>query len=307
MTQPGDALMTLAASSRREFVMCAPFAKLAVVSRVMSAVPSGVDVALYTRWRPEEVAAGISDTGVLQVLHDRGGAVYLHDRLHAKFFRTESAVLLGSANLTATALGWSFSPNIELLVESTRDRIVDVENCLSTQSTEATAEMAREVDEIAKLLPGVPTAPELLGPAPESAAIWVPHLRMPSDLYTAYSRGPNSLTSRSAPAAAVDLAALDLPMGLDRVEFQVLVGHRMRQQVLLQKLDRFLETPRRFGEVRDELARLTGCDREQAEDAWQTTMRWMLEFLPHRYLREVKRHSEIFSRRTGAMDQTNEV
>ncbi|OBK22395.1 hypothetical protein A5635_21840 [Mycobacterium asiaticum] len=268
----------------------------------MSAVPEGVDVALFTRWRPEEVAAGISDTGVLKVLHDRGGAVYLHDRLHAKFYRSESAVLLGSANLTATALGWSFSPNIELLVESTRDRIVEVENYLSAQSTEATAEMAREVDEIAKLLPEAPTAPEHAGQAAEPSAIWVPHLRMPSDLFAAYSKGLESMTSRSASAAAIDLVALDLPVSLSKRQFQAVVGHRMSHQVLFQKLDQFLDRPRRFGEVRDEIGRLTGYSREQADDAWQTTMRWMLEFLPYRYVRDVRRHSEIFSRRTVAME-----
>src|ERR1700758_8643 len=107
MIELGDALMDLAASSRCEFVMCAPFAKQAVVSRVMSVVPNDVEVALYTRWRPEEVAAGVSDTQGLPILRSRGGVVYLHDRLHAKFYRNESQVLLGSANLTATALGWS--------------------------------------------------------------------------------------------------------------------------------------------------------------------------------------------------------
>src|SRR5690348_14297285 len=91
MTELGDVLMELAASSREEFVMCAPFAKEAVVERVMSAVPVDVRVVLYTRWRPEEVAAGVSDTQVLQVLRSRGGPVYLHNRLHAKFYRNENA------------------------------------------------------------------------------------------------------------------------------------------------------------------------------------------------------------------------
>src|SRR6478752_6932644 len=116
MTTPGMALMELAAASRREFVMCAPFAKESVVSKVLSAVPKGVRIQLFTRWRPDEVAAGVSDTRVLSVVRSRGGAVYLYDRLHAKYYRNENDALIGSANLTATALGWGSNPNLELLV-----------------------------------------------------------------------------------------------------------------------------------------------------------------------------------------------
>lgn len=68
----GDAVLDLAASSRREFVMCAPFAKAAVVREVLAAIPEGVQIALYTRWRPDEVAAGVSDTEVLPAVRGRG-------------------------------------------------------------------------------------------------------------------------------------------------------------------------------------------------------------------------------------------
>ncbi|GAB4676708.1 MULTISPECIES: phospholipase D family protein [Mycobacterium avium complex (MAC)] len=299
MAEVGDELLKLAGSARREFVMCAPFAKQAAVQRVMSAIPDGVHITLYTRWRPEEVAAGVSDTQVLPTVRSRGGAVYLHDRLHAKFYRTESQALLGSANLTAAALGWSLHSNIELLVRSRIDQIADVERFLSEESTEANDDVAREVDEIAKQLPA-PTL-DLAEDIEEPAGIvdlWVPQLRMPSDLYSAYSKGFASLSSRSAAAAAVDLAVLDLPVGLDKRQFEVLVGHRLRNQPLIQSIDQHLNRPRRFGEVREKLSQLTGYDRAQADDAWQTVMRWMMEFLPDRYTRDVHRHSEIMSRKT---------
>ncbi|ETB16691.1 hypothetical protein O983_27285 [Mycobacterium avium 09-5983] len=50
--------------------------------------------------------------------------------------------------------------------------------------------------------------------------------------------------------------------------------------------------------MREKLSQLTGYDRAQADDAWQTVMRWMMEFLPDRYTRDVHRHSEIMSRKT---------
>ena len=292
MKAPGASLIELAGSSRREFFMCAPFAKEGVVSRVVDAVPDGVQIRLFTRWRPDEVAAGVSDTGVLQLIRARGGIVYLHDRLHAKYFRNERSALIGSANLTATALGWMQSPNLELLVSSDDDDIRSLETFLAANSTVATDEIAQEVDELAALLPTPNATIDLVDNAAEPS-IWVPTLRIPSDLFSAYARGAESLTSVSARAAANDLFALELPGGLTHEQFDVLVRHRLRNQPLFTVINEYLTEPRRFGEMRDLLTRTLSLSRGEAEQAWQTVVRWMLEFLPERYLHKTFRHSEV--------------
>lgn len=294
----GEKLVDLAASTEHEFVMCAPFAKKAVVDRVLASLRADVKVSLFTRWRPEEIAAGVSDTGVLPSVRSREGRVYLHDHLHAKYYRNENHLLLGSANLTATALGWTPTPNIELLVEAGLDAVGEVERYLLTESVQATDAIAREVEDIAKLFPkAIP--PLNTGPDPNTRVdVWVPNLRVPSDLYSAYSNGLDRMTTRSAAAAAVDLAVLDLPPGLDGQQFRTLVGHRLRSQALFRDIDQHLERPRRFGDVRRKLSELTGYERDRADEAWQTMMRWMLEFLPERYARDATRHSEVMRRIT---------
>lgn len=296
MTNLGSALVELAASSRREFIMCAPFAKERVVSEVLAAVPGGVQIRLFTRWRPDEVAAGVSDTEVLDVVRSRGGAVFLYDRLHAKYYRNEADVLIGSANLTATALGWSQNPNLELLVTSSQQEIDGVERLLIEESTEATDELAREVEAIAALLPSV-VEDVAAAETVETAPIWIPTLRMPSDLYTAYRYGTGSLASRSGDAAAADLSVLDLPPGLDREQFYALVSHRLRSYPLFVHIDRFLDMQRRFGEMRQLLSRIAGLNRTRAEESWQTVLRWMSEFLPERYTHTIYRYSEVISLR----------
>ena len=306
MTELGNAVLALAASSQFEFVMCAPFAKEAVVSRIVSALPEGASVKLYTRWRPEEIAAGVSDTGVLAILEARGGVVYLHDRLHAKFYRNENQVLLGSANLTGTALGWSAKPNIELLTAVQKEAVDQVELQLSVESIHATPEIALEVDDIARSLQMPSFVSESLAEArPGPAQTWFPRFRIPADLFSAYSRGLASLTARSAAAAVADLEVLDLPHGLGKEQFYLLVAHRLRQQPLVVAVDDYLKQPRRFGEVRDKIDQLTAIGREDASDAWQTLMRWFLEFLPDRYTREVPRHSELFARQMNPMGTTS--
>lgn len=296
LTSLGTALLELAATTRRELVLCAPFAKETVLAEVMSAVPDGVRVVLITRWRPDEVAVGVSDTQVLSVLAAHGGCVYLHDRLHAKYYRNENRVLVGSANLTATALGWAPLPNLELLVNSNIETVRDLEEKLLADSILATAEIAVEVDEIARLL-GRPADPQRVEVVHRPVDVWLPSLRLPSDLFTAYSRGPEALTSYSAGAAASDLAALDIPRGLERSEFERLVGHRLMSHLIIRRIDQFLAAPRRFGEVRDLIGDVMEVGRDRADESWQTIMRWMLEFLPQRYSHSVIRHSEIVVRR----------
>lgn len=293
----GGMLVELAASARHKFVMCAPFAKQMVIDRLLEKIPAGVELLLITRWRPEEVAAGVSDTTVLESMWSRKGVVYLHDRLHAKYYRNESQVLLGSANLTATALGWSAVPNLELLVEVRSDHIEWLENLLLAEGVVATQAMADEVEGIAKLLPKGVTAELREKVAGDAAPVeWIPQLRAPSSLYSAYVKGVGLLTTRSAPAAAADLAALDLPPGLDERQFKHLVGHRLRVRPLFIELDQFVEKPRRFGEVSRMLAERNSCDRVEADEVWQTVMRWMLEFMPDRYERHIVRHTEVFKR-----------
>jgi hypothetical protein len=274
--------------------MCAPFAKESVVSKVMSVVPDGVRVLLFTRWRPDEVAAGVSDTAVLPVVRSRGGDVYLHDRLHAKYYRNEHAALIGSANLTATALGWAERSNLELLVSSDYSEIHSLENDLIEESVLATEQIAREIDQLASVLPSPMMILDELSDEP-SSKMWLPGLRMPSDLYDAYALGASSLTSRSALAAANDLFALDLPNGLSREQFYLLVGHRLRHLPVFRVIDEYLTEPRRFGEMRELLELKVGLNREQAEQSWQTVVRWMLEFLSTKYVHYTLRHSEIVS------------
>lgn len=273
--------------------MCSPFAKVGVVERVLSAVPDGIQISLYTRWRPDEVAAGVSDTEVLPAVRARAGQVYLHDRLHAKYYRNEETALLGSANLTATALGWVPSPNLELLVGMSRDAVERLEHRLALESVPATDETAREVERIAELMPRRPPISLCVDATPETAVEWVPRLRIPSDLFLAYSGGTEKLSSTSAAAATGDLEILDLPPGLLRHQFEALVGHRLLTQTFFARLDGFLTRPRRFGEVRDMISRALAYDRDHAEETWQTAMRWMLEFLPERYSYTVHRHTEL--------------
>ncbi|QZY29684.1 hypothetical protein [Nocardioides coralli] len=223
----------------------------------------------------------------------------LHDRLHAKYFRSESEVLLGSANLTGAALGWSAPRNLELLIPSPLGVVTKLEDQLRSESIRATATLAHELREIANQLPIRATVapPDELHSPPAVQRPWLPSFRHPADLWLAYRGEQETLSLPGRSAAAQDLAWLELPGGFDEPAFKRVVAGRLMQHPFLTELDDFLVSSQRFGAVRDFLAARFELDREEADLAWQTLMRWLLEFLPARYTVTTARWSEVIQRR----------
>ena len=56
------------------------------------------------RWRIEDLRNGSTDIGVYPLLRDQGIKVLLHPNLHAKYYRCDKKIFVGSANLTANGL-----------------------------------------------------------------------------------------------------------------------------------------------------------------------------------------------------------
>lgn len=294
----GDLVAEVFEGAISAVVICAPFVKEAPLRRLLDCVDRSVPIQIFTRWRPDEVAAGVSDTGVLPLVEARGGTVHLCERLHAKLFRADGRVLVGSANLTGAALGWSANPNLELLVEVPEETqaVGALEAALTSCSVPATAEIAAEVERVAALLPSLSGEVEASPTPALPSSAWHPLLREPADLFVAYSKGADQLSSTSSAAAYADLAALELPPGLAREPFEALVANRLLQSPLVGEVDRLLEEPRRFGEVSKLLGLRLDLSHRDAQHAWQTLMRWLNHFLPQRYTHAVPSYSEIMMR-----------
>src|SRR5258706_3983855 len=123
MQLPGDQLETLCKGAQRELLLVAPFVKAGTINRLFASVQDHVAVKCITRWRPDEILAGVSDIEIWGLLKSRPlSTLLLRTDLHAKFYRADENCLVGSANLTATALGWSRQPNLELLLTVSHDQ-----------------------------------------------------------------------------------------------------------------------------------------------------------------------------------------
>ena len=319
---PGADLTELVSGAEHEIVIAAPFIKASVLASVLKHAPA-VHVTCITRWKPEEVAAGVSDLEVFDVLAGRADStLLLWPLLHAKYFRADGQCLVGSANVTGRALGWVSPANIELLIEApaTHPRLAAFEHRALAEAQRATADLRALVDEAAEAIrrerdwsapvsasleDDVDVATERREAPMQALCFWLPSLRQPAELYLAYSGRQDDLTAVAREAALRDLAALDPPAGLPSPAFTAVIAASLLQMPVIARIDEFTAAAQRFGAVRDLIAGETGLPGHEASVAWQTTMRWLLHFLPDRYRRTVPSHSEVFVRvGTDLADET---
>lgn len=300
-------LVQLITQARKELLLVAPFIKVNTLQKLLENIHEQVYVKCVTRWRSDEIIAGVSDLEVWLLIRNRpNSTLWLRSDLHAKYYRGDQQVLIGSANLTDAALGWSRQPNLELLVPTNIQ--LEFEQLLFAGSVlvdDSIYEHIRDiVDNIREQTPIQPPTTTIELSDEEVGEIvpieeWLPMLRHPEKLYTAYIGELDQLGTGTRIAAIRDLGILDIPLGLSKDAFEASVGVQLLQQPIIRQVDQFVTTPQRFGAVRDFLKGLPCRSQEgfDADFAWQTLMRWLVYFLPNRYSSVTPRHSEVFSRK----------
>jgi hypothetical protein len=238
----------------------------------------------------------------------RAPALLLRPDLHAKYFRFDDVIYLGSANLTMTALGWTIQPNAEALVEfhvSDTEATIPFEKNLLEGAVDVTPDLFAEFK---RMLANYPVSILNQSWQPEHNGIvasdhsffpissWFPQSRSPEYMYRVYGGENDVMSTAGLEAARKDFLALDLPIGLSDSAFQSVVASRLASTPIVVRLNQFLEVRRRFGELRSWLAgQLAVSD---ATDDWQRLMRWLLFFLPNRYEAFTANYSEIFGRKS---------
>lgn len=300
---PGDALEELLAGARSEAFFVAPFIKAPVMSRLLELLPDGVQLTVVSRWTAQEVIAGVSDIEVWDLLGrgDRGRMI-LHPQLHAKYYRVDDRALLGSANLTGAALGWSSAPNIELL--EAHAPLPEFEELLMQQALEPTTSLYEQLALLVREVQAAGADEEVWTvEIDDRKATWLPSTRHPEILWSAYVGDAEQLTRTGLAQTRADLRRLDLPPGLSETAFRHAVAAGLMAQPVLIELDGFLEEPRRFGAVCDWFVERLELDHEAASLAWQTTLRWLTHYLPGRYTRTRRRFSEVVARVDGGSVQ----
>ena len=119
-SQPGNKLSRLC-SGAQNLIIAAPYIKADALTTILAGVSPSASLICITRWNPHDLALGASDTQCRTIVNERGGSFRLHPSLHAKYYRIDDMILIGSANLTSSAMGWSLQPNLEILCQAGDD------------------------------------------------------------------------------------------------------------------------------------------------------------------------------------------
>jgi hypothetical protein len=276
----GDELINLLKQARDQVLIVAPFIKVDAASKALEAIPDVVrDVRVVTRWKAQDVAAGVTDLDVLDRVMERPGAsLLLHPCLHAKLYRADKLCLVGSANLTSKALGWACPPNLELLLSyDPSDRSIrEFESSLLETTIPATIEIKSAVAaEAAKLPVAAPVAEEPF-------EYWLPSCSAPERLFNVYADYQLfRLSDSAAQAGRDDLRVLGIPSGLPESAFHQFVMAAFGQMPVVQRIKQRLVGPTNSALGAQMISEIVPPDRVPFGDpemAWEILQRWLLTF-----------------------------
>ena len=302
----GDRLGDFCRQATREIVLIAPFIKARALDRILEFLGADVNLLCVTRWLPSEIASGASDLEVFEIVRDHHGSLRLRQNLHAKYYRSDGHVLIGSANLTNSALGWTSDPNLEILIpvdNTTRD-ITEFEKYVLSGAIEVDLELYESMVAASENWPNLDIEYTLgdtvdLSDRPESLGIWIPASRFPTSLYKVYQNmNSDDLPKLTREAGLRDLSVLQPPSGLDEELFNQTIGVSLLTMPVFDLIDHQVVTSQRFGAMRDLIKQKCNFTNDEATRAWQTLIRWIRHFLPDRYEYTRPKHSERITKIT---------
>jgi hypothetical protein len=284
----GDELEALCKQASGDVFIAAPFIKSYALERLLSAIPFGVKTTVIVRFLPGDLASGVTDFEIVSRLWGRENTeVYMHQAIHAKLYRIDGWAMIGSANVTARALGWCAAPNIELLIKqpASHEAIFAVEQLLRATSVRLTSEVAEMI------LAAMPAIPKTFEETPTDDRIWIPGCPRPELLWMVYSTGDASTLIREAVMASKrDLQTIAPPAGLRKDIFESTI-----RAVFLSSPFFLALSPHLAGnglsdsEGAEWLTRMFHEDlQETAQDTWMVVKRWLRTFGPDKLLIEAE-------------------
>lgn len=289
----GNRLLAFCGAARGPLMLVAPFIKEGALARLLAVVPSDVEVSCVTRWRPDEVAAGVSDLEVFELVRARGNArLFLQPHLHAKYYRSGDLALLGSANLTGRALGWTEPSNLELLVatDSGSQDLQQFEKSLTSSMQEADKAVRDAVASAAESLKALqPKAPpwsrDFIAESVFKSTYWLPTCPRPDLLFRVYNETiGDQLLSNTRCLAEQDLSYLAPPLGLSEGAFRGYVGALLRQVRWIQDLDRLTAQGLTDHIAVETIAKGAPAGHDFSPlDLWNVTKEWFIYFFPDQY------------------------
>lgn len=293
MIVDGDRLRYLFKRAKHRVVICAPFIKKNTLLSLLDAIDESVQVDVFTRWHLHELALGVSDLEVFDLLDTRKNSnLYLIQNLHAKLYSSDGEFLVGSANVTNSALGWSSSPNLEILVPvaATDHGLKSVLTAMKV-AEEVTPERKSELEDALGEMPPIEQSylektGESIPDQERSQEFWIPRCSMPRILWHLYQGEDLSkrYTLGTIEDGRDDLAHLYPPDGLEAWDFCDLIASRLRLSPIFSS---FIEQiPRRLSE--EKAFQILGdffpdMKDDEKKIQWDILTQWIVSFFSEYY------------------------
>lgn len=281
----GERVKALIERAKSEIILCAPFIKVNTLRLLIEVADPEASLKVVTRWRAVEVAAGVSDLQVFDLLKDRIGAeLLLLNELHAKLYVADQACLVGSANLTGAALGWSSTPNVEILIDSPRgqpqiQRLISEFDNAVTASNRIRSEIQAQADALGRL-PVLGEADIEADDIDRRKLPWLPRCAAPEKLIVIYrNTETRDVTEGTRLDGIEDLKDLGPPPNLSSQEF---TDHIKSQLESIPSIGSIIE--RVQGRISDGegTAMIIGMrpqyDERAASRHWRVVRDWIAEF-----------------------------
>ena len=192
-----------------DIIIAAPYFKADTLLRVLSDIDAQMSLVCVTRWQVQDIVVGASDIECRTIVKELGGVFKLHPTLHAKYYRADDRVFVGSANLTHSALGWSSEPNLEILCTAGEDfDAAAFERQLLDDSREFSDTEFAHWQSLESIHVPIDKQPQL--------DTWRPVTRDPTNLLLAYRGLTEEIASSDEQRASLyDLEFLQVPEGLN--------------------------------------------------------------------------------------------
>lgn len=258
-------------------VIVAPYIKSDALSRILDVLRPEASVSCITRWTPHDLAVGASDAECRNLVMDFGGSFQLHPSLHAKYYRIDDAVLIGSANLTSSALGWAPNPNLEILCSAGDDFEADgFEADVSNEAREITDAEFLAWKAIKKIGRREDDFSDPYLPLDN----WRPITRDPRHILLSYRNREFEIASPDEQTASrTDINALQIPAGLTDPELHTWLSTCLLAAPFPNSVIKLLPNPDKTESVRV-LANAYGLRLTEARRDMETVENWLAFFVP---------------------------
>ena len=211
-----------------EAVLVAPYIKVDALETVLGELQAEVSLECFSRWTPLDIQSGASDLECRTLVSSRGGSFHLCNRLHAKYYRFDGQILIGSANLTASGLSYAHSGNLEILCEPSQDfDWYTFESVLRHRSREVSDEEFLQWQECTVIETSATDLGMEIGG--EGLDNWKPQTRQPTYLWLSYIGKESQIpTIEQRELARLDLSILAIPKGLSVEKFNAWIKSSLR-------------------------------------------------------------------------------